>query len=54
MDNTDLRYANQTKLGGKEFEYGITLNNSPTVQDPWNSPPAWGFRGYRRRQRWVR
>ena len=43
MDNTDLRYANQTKLGGKEFEYGITLNNNPTVQDPWNSTPAWGF-----------
>ncbi len=43
MDNTDLRYANQTKLGGKELDYGVTLNNNPAVQDLWNSTPAWGF-----------
>ena len=43
MDNTDLRYANETKLGGKELDYGITLNNNPTVSDLWNSTPAWGF-----------
>ncbi len=43
MDNTDLRYANRTKLGGKNLDYGITLNNNPTVQDLWNSTPAWGF-----------
>ncbi len=43
MDNSDFRYANQTTLGGKTLEYGITLNNNPTVQDPWNSTPAWGF-----------
>jgi hypothetical protein len=23
--------------------YGFTLNNNPTVQDPWNSTAAWGF-----------
>jgi hypothetical protein len=43
MDNTDLRYANQGKLGGKDWDYGITLNNNPTVEDLWNSTPAWGF-----------
>ena len=43
MDNTDLRYANQTTLGGKEVDYGITLNNNPTVEDLWNSVPAWGY-----------
>jgi hypothetical protein len=43
MDNTDLRYANQGKLGGKDWQYGITLNNNPTVEDLWNSTPAWGF-----------
>lgn len=43
MDNTDLRYANQRKLGGKNWEYGVTLNNNPTVEDVWNSTPAWGF-----------
>ena len=42
-DNTDIRYANSTKLFKKDFVYGITLNNSPTVEDLWNSTPAWGF-----------
>ena len=23
--------------------YGVTVNNNPTVQDPWNSTPAWAF-----------
>jgi hypothetical protein len=43
MDNTDIRYANKTKLGGKELVYGLDLNNNPTVEDLWNSTPAWGF-----------
>jgi hypothetical protein len=42
-DNTDIRYANKTTLGGKELVYGLDLNNNPTVQDLWNSTPAWGF-----------
>lgn len=42
-DNTDIRYANKGKLGGKELVYGLDLNNSPTVEDLWNSTPAWGF-----------
>ena len=43
MDNTDLRYANQGDLNGKPLWYGITLNNSPTVEDVWNSTPTWGY-----------
>lgn len=43
MDNTDLRFANQTKVQGKDLSYGITLNNNPTVEDLWNSTPAWGY-----------
>jgi hypothetical protein len=42
-DNTDIRYANSTKLFQKDLAYGITLNNNPTVEDLWNSTPAWGF-----------
>jgi len=42
-DNTDIRYANKTKFGGKELVYGLDLNNNPTVEDLWNSTPAWGF-----------
>ena len=43
MDNTDIRYANIAKLGGKEFVYGIDLNNNPTVEDLWNTTPAWSY-----------
>ena len=42
-DNTDLRYANTGTVGIVYFIYGITANNNPTVQDPWNTTPAWGF-----------
>lgn len=42
-DQTDLRYANSTELGGHGLIYGATFNNNPTVQDPWNTTPAWGF-----------
>jgi hypothetical protein len=43
IDNTDIRYANHTTLFDKDLHYGITLNNNPTVEDLWNSTPAWGF-----------
>lgn len=43
LDNTDVRYANQTSLGNTSVIYGIDLNNNPTVQDVWNSTPAWQF-----------
>lgn len=42
-DNADLRYADTTDIGGKPLIFGVDLNNNPTVQDPWNSTPAWGF-----------
>jgi len=42
-DNTDVRYANNHDLFGKPLAYGVTFNNNPTVEDLWNSTPAWGF-----------
>lgn len=42
-DNTDIRYANKTKVSGKELVYGLDLNNNPTVEDLWNDTPAWGY-----------
>jgi hypothetical protein len=43
-DNTDIRYANNNgHLFGKSLTYGAMLNNNPTVEDLWNSTPAWGF-----------
>lgn len=43
LDNTDIRYARQISVHGKELAYGLTLNNNPTLEDPWNSTPAFGF-----------
>ena len=42
-DNTELRYADTKTIGGKNVTYGTYLNNNPTMQDPWNTTPAWGF-----------
>ncbi len=39
-DNTEVRYAKQ--IGGVQgVTFGVTANNNPTVQDVWNSTPAW-------------
>jgi hypothetical protein len=43
MDMTDIRLANTTKIKGKPLIYGLTINNNPTVQDVWNSTPAFSF-----------
>ena len=43
MDNTDIRFANNATVGDKDLIYGITINNNPTVEDVWNSTPAYGF-----------
>jgi hypothetical protein len=43
LDNTDIRYADSTTVGGENLIYGVTLNNNPTVQDVWNTTPAFGF-----------
>jgi len=43
MDNVDIRYNNMKMLGSKRLIYGATLNNNPSVQDVWNSIPAWRF-----------
>jgi hypothetical protein len=46
LDNTDIRaVGSYVAPGGKEPDlvYGMTLNNNPTVQDVWNTTPAWSF-----------
>jgi len=37
-DNTDIRYAMKQS---DKFTWGVTFNNNPTVQDLWNTTPAW-------------
>jgi hypothetical protein len=44
IDNVDIRFASKASIGGgTEVAYGVTLNNSPSVQDLWNTTPVWGF-----------
>ncbi len=46
IDNTDIRAAYKyapVNAEIPEWIVGMTLNNNPTVSDPWNSTPAWGF-----------
>jgi len=43
IDNTDVRYAGHMILADeRDLIYGVTLHNNPTVQDLWNTTPAFG------------
>lgn len=42
-DNTDIRLVDHLNLSGNDVLVGVSFNNNPTVQDVWNSTPAWGF-----------
>ena len=42
-DNVDLRYTNSAMLGNVGVTYGVTATNNPSMADPWNTTPAWGF-----------
>lgn len=43
MDNMDIRVADSRQLSGKDFTYGVSLNNNPTIQDPFNTLNGWKF-----------
>jgi hypothetical protein len=43
IDNVDVRYATHTTMGDRDMLWGVTLHNNPTVQDVWNTTPAWGY-----------
>jgi hypothetical protein len=42
-DNTELRYADTGTVKDQSVIYGAYVNNNPTMQDPWNSTPGWGY-----------
>ncbi len=42
-DNTDIRYADTMHIGPFDVLWGLDANNNPTVQNPWNTVPAWGL-----------
>lgn len=43
IDNSDIRYVTRAQVAGQSAVFGVMLNNNPTVQDVWNTTPAWGF-----------
>src|SRR5207237_976203 len=43
VDNADFRFATHGSVLSKRATFGLSVNNNPTVQDVWNSTPAWGF-----------
>lgn len=45
LDNTDIRYTHKMTIGGADVVFGLDANNNPTVEDPWNTTPAWQILG---------
>lgn len=43
LDQFEVRYAHPIKLMGAEATLGISINNNPTLSDPYNSVGAWSF-----------
>jgi hypothetical protein len=43
IDNSDLRYVTRAHIASHDAVFGLTLHNNPTVQDLWNTTPAWGY-----------
>jgi hypothetical protein len=43
LDNTDVRLTTVVDAFGNDLRIGASLNNGPTVQDPYNSTFAWIF-----------
>jgi hypothetical protein len=40
-DNMDFRYADHFVGTSQDLIFGVSLNNNPSVSDPWNTAPAW-------------
>jgi hypothetical protein len=40
-DNMDLRYADRFISPSHDLIVGVSLNNNPSVSDPWNTAAAW-------------
>ncbi len=40
-DNIDLRYADRFIDTNRDLIFGVSMNNNPSVSDPWNTAAAW-------------
>jgi len=43
FDHMDVRYAKTSQMGDTDVLFGVSVNNLPTIQDPFSTLPAWGF-----------
>ena len=43
IDQVDVRYARPVEFSGHEALLGVSVNNNPTVQDPFNTLGVWRF-----------
>lgn len=43
LDHFEVRYAHPIRFAGDDAVVGISVNNNPTLQDPYNSVGAWSF-----------
>jgi hypothetical protein len=43
IDQADLRFAREARWGGHDAVLGLSMNNNPSVQDPFNTLPVWRF-----------
>jgi hypothetical protein len=41
VDNIDIRFADRLIDPQRDLIFGISLNNNPSVSDPWNTAAAW-------------
>jgi hypothetical protein len=42
-DNAEVRIASTATVADSPLVYGVYTNNNPTMEDLWNTTPAWGF-----------
>jgi hypothetical protein len=42
-DSVDVRYARELKISGQDATVGVSLNNKPTTQDPFNTLGQWAY-----------
>ncbi|WP_207005013.1 cytochrome C [Trinickia mobilis] len=42
-DNTDFRFVDRIMTEANDLILGATVHNNPTVQDVFNTAPAWGY-----------
>ena len=41
IDNVDIRYADRFIDANRDLIVGLSVNNNPSVSDPWNTAAAW-------------